>query len=92
MRQPDFIIKIAADSVAQLRRSDVERVMENCSDEELQPTAKWIVEHRPDLKPKVEQELDYQDEERRATGQVTGDTTTGDYPWSDADNLSHLGI
>jgi hypothetical protein len=64
MRQPDFIIKIAADSIAQLRRSDVERVLENCSDEELQPTAKWIVENRPDLAAKVEDETAYQDEQR----------------------------
>ena len=65
MRQPDYIIKIAADSVGQLRRSDVERVFDNCSDEELQPTAKWITENRTDLASKVEQELDYQLGERR---------------------------
>ena len=67
MRQPDFIIKIAADSVAQLRRSDVERVFDTCTDEELQPTATYIMQHRPDLDAKVAEELDYQFETRRET-------------------------
>lgn len=66
MRKPDYIIKIAADSVEKLRRSDIERVLENCSDEELQPTADYILAHRPDYASKIEQELDYQLEERRA--------------------------
>jgi hypothetical protein len=65
MRNPDFIIKIAADSVERLRRSDVERVLENCSDEELEPTAGYIIENRRELEEKVIQELDYQLEERR---------------------------
>ena len=66
MRAPEYILKIAADSIAQLRRSDVERVFDNCSDEELEPTAKYITAHRPDLAAKIEQELDYQLDERRA--------------------------
>ena len=67
MRDPAYILKIAADSVAQLRRSDVERVMENCTDEELSVLAAYVTANRPDLAAKVEQELEYQDEERRAT-------------------------
>ena len=67
MRNPDFIIKIAADDITKLRRSDVERVFDNCSDEELSPTAVWIVQQRPDLAGKVEEELNYQDEERLAS-------------------------
>lgn len=66
MRQPEFILKIAADSVAQLRRADVERIFDNCSDEELPITARYIATHRPDLAAKVEQEVDYQLEERGA--------------------------
>ena len=66
MRNPDFIIKIAADSIAQLRRSDIERVFDTCTDEELQPLANYITANRPDLAGKVEEELDYQLEERRA--------------------------
>lgn len=58
-RDPAFIIKIAADSVQQLRRSDVERVFDTCSEDELPPTAE-----RPDLAAKVEQELAFQREER----------------------------
>ena len=65
MRNPSFIIKIAADDITKLRRSDVERVLENCSDEELQPTARYIKASRSDLAAKVEQELDFQLEERR---------------------------
>ena len=60
MRTPDYIIKIAADSVSQLRRSDVERVLENCADDELQPTADHIAANRPELAAKVSEELDYQ--------------------------------
>ena len=66
MRTPHFIIQIAADSVQQLRRVDVTRVFDTCTDEELKPTADYIITNRPDLAAKVEQELDYQDEERRA--------------------------
>lgn len=69
MRTPDFIIKIAADSVKQLRRSDVERIFDTCTDEEMEPTAKYITAARPDLAAKVEQELDYQLDERRSVGQ-----------------------
>jgi len=47
-----------------LRRSDVERVLENCSDVELGPTAKWIVENRADLAVKVEDEVAYQEAQR----------------------------
>jgi hypothetical protein len=65
MRQPDFIIKIAADSVEKLRRSDVERVLENCSDEELEPTCAWILANREDLSGKIREELYYQLTERR---------------------------
>lgn len=64
LRSPDFIIKIAADSIDRLRRSDVERVLENCSDVELGPTAKWIVENRADLAVKVEDEVAYQEAQR----------------------------
>ena len=64
MRKPDFIFKIAADSIGQLRRSDVERVLDNCSDEELQPTAAWIVQQRPDLAARVQDELVCQEAER----------------------------
>lgn len=49
MRSPDFIIKIAADSIAQLRGVDVARVLDDCSDEERKPTARYIVAHRLDL-------------------------------------------
>ena len=66
MRNPERIIVIAADDITKLRRIDVERVLDNCDDEELRPTAAYITTHRPDLAAKVEQELDYQDEERRA--------------------------
>ncbi len=65
MRNPNFIIKTAAESVTQLRRIDVERVLDNCTSEELQPTAAWITEQRPDLAAKVEKELNYQTEERQ---------------------------
>jgi hypothetical protein len=65
MRDSEYIIKIAADSVAKLRRSDVERVFDNCTDEELQPTATYITGNRPDLATKVKQELDYQLGERK---------------------------
>jgi hypothetical protein len=44
----------------------VERVFDNCTDEELHPTATYITGKRPDLAAKVKQELDYQLEERRA--------------------------
>lgn len=64
MRQSDFIIKVAADSIAQLRRSDVERVFDTCSDEELLPLARYIAGERPDLAAKVEEELAYQEGER----------------------------
>jgi hypothetical protein len=67
MRDPEYILKIAADSVAKLRGIDLDRVLFNCSDEELPVTAKYITDHRPDLAAKVEQEVDYQLEERRAT-------------------------
>jgi hypothetical protein len=66
MRDSEYIIKIAADSVTKLRRIDVERVFDNCTDEELHPTATYITGKRPDLAAKVKQELDYQLEERRA--------------------------
>lgn len=67
MRAPDYIIKIAADSIAQLRRTDVERVLENCDDDELQPTADYITVSRPGLAAKVAQELDYQHDTRPVT-------------------------
>ena len=66
MRDPEYIIKIAADSVQQLRLIDLERVLDNCTDVELQPTAEYIRDKRPEYAAKVEQELDYQLEERRA--------------------------
>ena len=66
MRTPHYIIQIAADSVQQLRRVDLARVLDNCSDEELKPTADYIRANRPDLAARVEQEMDYQDQERRA--------------------------
>jgi len=66
MRNPDYIIKIAADSVEQLRRSDIERIFDTCTDEELEPTAEYITATRPEFAAKIEQELDYQLEERRA--------------------------
>ena len=53
MRTPDYIIKIAADSVAKLRRVDVYRVIDNCSDEERKPTARYIVVNRPELSAEV---------------------------------------
>jgi hypothetical protein len=49
MRSPSFILKIAADSVQQLRRVDVFRVLDNCSEEEQKPVARFIVSNRPDL-------------------------------------------
>jgi hypothetical protein len=67
MRDPEFILKIAADSVAKLRAIDLDRVLFNCSDEELPVTAAYIIAHRPDLAAKVEQKHDYQLEERHAT-------------------------
>lgn len=65
MRSPDFIIQIAADSVAKLRGIDLDRVLFNCSDEELEPTAAYIAVNRADLAAKVGEELDFQLGERR---------------------------
>lgn len=48
-RTPDYIIKIAADSVGKLRAVDVFRVLDTCSDEERKPTARYIVANRLDL-------------------------------------------
>ncbi len=64
MRKPDFIIKIAADSVARLRSIDLDRVLDNCSDEELEPTVAYIMANRPDLDAKLAVELDYQQAHR----------------------------
>jgi hypothetical protein len=49
VRNPDFIIKIAADSVNRLRGVDVFRVLDDCSKRERKVTARYIVEHRPEL-------------------------------------------
>ena len=49
MRNPEYIIKIAADDISKLRRVDVFRVLDNCSDEELKATAEHIKTNRPDL-------------------------------------------
>ena len=49
MRTPETIILLAADSVAKLRSVDVFRVIDDCSDAERKPTARYIVENRPDL-------------------------------------------
>lgn len=48
MRKPEYIIKIAADSIQQLRRIDVDRVLDNCSDEERKPTVLAILAAHPD--------------------------------------------
>jgi len=66
MRAPHFIIQIAADSVQRLRSVDLARVFDTCTDEELKPTADYILANRPELAAKVETELDYQNQERRA--------------------------
>ena len=53
MREPAFIVKIAADSISALRRPDVFRVLDSCSDAERAPTAEYIQSHRPDLAQEV---------------------------------------
>jgi hypothetical protein len=65
MRTPFFIIQIAADNAARIRAIDLDRILSNCSDEELEPTAEWIKAQRPDLTPQLLKELGYQYEERR---------------------------
>jgi hypothetical protein len=57
MRNPEYIIKIAADDISKLRRVDVFRVLENCSDEELNATAEHIKTKRPDLELEVSSSL-----------------------------------
>jgi hypothetical protein len=57
MRNPDYIIKIAADDISKLRRVDVFRVLDNCSDEELKSTAEHIKAKRPDLELEVSSSL-----------------------------------
>jgi hypothetical protein len=52
-RARQFILKIAADDITKLRRLDVFRVLENCSDDELSRTANYITDNRPDLKAEV---------------------------------------
>jgi len=47
MRKLDFIVKIAADSIEQLRRIDVDRVLYDCTDEERKPFARYILAHHP---------------------------------------------
>ncbi len=54
MRSPDFIVKIAADSIEKLRAVDVFRVLDNCSDEERKPMARAIVAAHPDRRYAVE--------------------------------------
>ena len=51
MTQDEQAIRIAADSVQQLRKVDVYRVLETCSD--AQSVADYIVANRPDLKSEV---------------------------------------
>lgn len=46
-------IKIAADSVQQLRRCDVFRVLEWCPTDERAALAEWIVSERADLGDEV---------------------------------------
>jgi hypothetical protein len=53
MREPEFIIKIAADSVINLRRIDVFRVLDSCSNDELALSAAYIRQNRPDLAKEV---------------------------------------
>jgi hypothetical protein len=48
-RTPEYIIKIAAGDVSKLRRTDVFRVLESCSDHELAGVAAYTVVNRPDL-------------------------------------------
>jgi len=57
VRTPEYIIKIAADSVQTLRRSDVFRVLDNCDGPELRPTAEHITTHRADLSDEVSASL-----------------------------------
>jgi hypothetical protein len=57
MRKPEYIIKIAADDISKLRRVDVFRVLDNCSDEELNATAEHIKTNRPDLAIEVTSSL-----------------------------------
>jgi hypothetical protein len=57
MRNPEYIIKIAADDISKLRRVDVFRVLDNCSDEELKSTAEHIKAKRPDLAIEVTSSL-----------------------------------
>ncbi len=53
MREPSFIVQIAADSISALRRPDVFRVLDSCSDDERAPTAEYIQFNRPDLAHEV---------------------------------------
>ena len=50
---PEHAIKIAADSLAQLRKIDVERVIEWAADETRQELADYIIAGRPDLADEV---------------------------------------
>ena len=53
-RQPQYILKIAADDITKLRRIDVFRVLENCSPDELSNTENFITANRPELKAEVD--------------------------------------
>ena len=49
---PEHYVKIAADSVAKLRKSDVYRVLESAG-KDANTVADYIVKHRPDLEDEV---------------------------------------
>lgn len=51
MTSNEQAIRIAADSIAQLRKVDVYRVLEMCSN--AQDVSEYIIENRPDLKDEV---------------------------------------
>jgi hypothetical protein len=53
VREPSFIIKIAADSIGELRASDVGRVLESASEDERGGVAAFITGARPELTGKV---------------------------------------
>jgi hypothetical protein len=49
----EFLIRIAADSIGQLRRCDVFRVLDWAPPGRMMALARWIAAKRPDLKAEV---------------------------------------
>lgn len=56
-RTPQYIIQIAADDITRLRRTDVFRVLEGCTEGELRKTAHFSRVNRPDLADEVDSSL-----------------------------------